>query len=124
MKNTLLNAVEASDVHRRSRLILFANRVDAVPDVHCQRLYQMHNEDELVIGNEVCRGIGGNINVMVIFRLTLRMNNHTPFTKTGANKVVFETVQFLWNKCPLNGCEVFLRLWFSSLYGSARIGGM
>ncbi|KRZ39071.1 hypothetical protein T4C_13861 [Trichinella pseudospiralis] len=108
MKNTLLNAVEASDVHRRSRLILFANRVDAVPDVHCQRLYQMHNEDELVIGNEVCRGIGGNINVMVIFRLTLRMNNHTPFTKTGAN----------------NGCEVFLRLWFSSLYGSARIGGM
>ncbi|KRX86154.1 hypothetical protein T4E_7606 [Trichinella pseudospiralis] len=56
----------ASDVHRRSRLILFANRVNAVPDVHCQRLYQMHNEDELVIGNEVCRGIGGNVICFVL----------------------------------------------------------
>ncbi|KRY83889.1 hypothetical protein T4D_3253 [Trichinella pseudospiralis] len=77
MKNTLLNAVEASDVHRRSRLILFANRVNAVPDVHCQRLYQMHNEDELVIGNEVCRGIGGN-NMMIKYSVICTVRNPAP----------------------------------------------
>ncbi|KRZ07794.1 hypothetical protein T11_4619 [Trichinella zimbabwensis] len=59
----------ASGFNRRSRLILLANSANVVPDVHCQRLYEMqHEEVELVIGNEERRGIGGNVICFVLNR--------------------------------------------------------